>query len=293
MRYAGGLQKSKIKRGIRNKHKPVRSFLHLSLLAVLFLSACIPGSAGMLDALPMQSFPADGIFTIQVNIDAGTLNIKQNQEALVRFSGMAPVGQKSIPIQNRNDGVLLIQIQPENSAESVYLLEIPDGKKLVVTSNSANINLTGYQGEASVDSTSGSINAKNLTGLATLRSGRGTIDIRDSSGEMHVLGEHGVLTLQNLHGLVTSSTIMGTIRYTGSPIKADQINLEVDHGPISIDLGQASSVKFTVQSASGEVQCLVPQVEQLSRGCTGIFGAGEAQLHVRSVSGKINLTVRQ
>lgn len=245
----------------------------------------------MLDALPMRSFPAEEIQTIMVEAEAGIINIKQTDEQLIRFSGMAPISQKAIPVQLENDTTLLIQILPGSSIESIYVLEIPVNKKIIIQSNQSEINLSAYQGDISIDSTSGTITARNLTGKATLRSGRGNVTLQNSSGELHVLGEHGILTMKNLHGLLTSSTIMGTIQYSGSPTEGDRINLEVDHGPISIELGKTSNLEYSVQSASGEVNCLLPGVKLLSRGCSGTVGQGSAQLKIRSVSGKISLSV--
>jgi DUF4097 and DUF4098 domain-containing protein YvlB len=247
----------------------------------------------MLEPLAENSFPADTIQSIHVDIDSGTLNIRQNESSSIRFSGMAPVGQVPIPIQDDDHGNLSISILPESSMESIYVLEIPAGKKIFIQSNQADINLAAYQGKIDIDSISGSITAKELSGFVTLRSGRGNITLKDSTGEMHILGEHGLLNINNLHGVLTSSTIMGTIQYFGSPSEGDQINLEVDHGPISVKLGNSSSLQYAVQSASGEVNCLIPRTELLPRGCQGTYGQGGAELKIRSVSGKINLTVTQ
>jgi DUF4097 and DUF4098 domain-containing protein YvlB len=110
---------------------------------------------------------------------------------------------------------------------------------------------------------------------------------------MHVLGEHGKLTIENPHGLLTSSTIMGTIQFGGIPADIDRINLESDHGAISVELGGESNLTYLAQSASGDVNCLVPGVQLLSRGCSGTHNSGKAQLKIRTVSGKISLSVTQ
>jgi DUF4097 and DUF4098 domain-containing protein YvlB len=263
------------------------------LLNGVFLTACIPGAGGMLDTLPMRSFPAEKIRTLTVEMDAGILNIKQAEDSMISFSGMAPVSQKTIPIETQGETTLSIQIPSGSSSESVYVLEIPSGLTLNIASNQGDIFLIKYQGTIDIDSTSGSISASDLVGQVTLRSGRGNIEIKNSTGEMHILGEHGILKMENLHGLLTSSTIMGNIQYLGSPAAGDLINLEVDHGPITAEVRAPANLQYSVQSASGEVNCSIPGVEFKNRGCSGLIGQGEAQLKIRSVSGKIILSAAQ
>lgn len=260
------------------------------LLITSILSSCVPGTTGMVDSLPVQSLDASNIDTLLIDIDSGLITINQANDMMIRFSGMAPIAQCSISTISEGSS-LTFQIPRECSTESVYLVEFPRGKSIRVSSNRSNVNIAGYQGDVSVHSISGNIEAKNLTGITVLRSGRGNVKAVDCEGELRVLGEHGVLTMTDLHGLVTSSTIMGTINFTGSPLPGDRINLEVDHGPIVVKLGGESNLAYYAYSISGEVHCIVPGTEYLSRACRGSLGNGAGELTIRSVSGKINVSI--
>jgi DUF4097 and DUF4098 domain-containing protein YvlB len=246
----------------------------------------------MVDSLPVRSLDASKTDTLLIVIDSGLINIKQSNDNMIKLSGMAPIAQCSISTISE-DSSLTLQIPEECSTESVYLVEIPPGKAIRVNSNRSNVNIAGYQGDVTIHSTSGNIEAKNMTGKIVLRSGRGNVKAVDCKGEIRVLGEHGVLTMKDIHGLVTSSTIMGTINFSGSPLPGDRINLEVDHGPIVVNLGGKSNLSYFAYSASGEVHCSVPGTEYLSRACRGSLGNGAGELTIRSVSGKINVSILQ
>ena len=115
--------------------------------------------------------------------------------------------------------------------------------------------------------------------------------MKNANGQLRVLGEHGILNLENVSGTIGSSTIMGTIRYSGRPMVGDKIHSEVDHGPVEISLPFDSNLVVEISSISGELACMVPSLSSTRQNCLGTIGAGGASMTVRTVSGNVTLQV--
>jgi DUF4097 and DUF4098 domain-containing protein YvlB len=168
-------------------------------------------------------------------------------------------------------------------------VRVPQEVPVRVETFDAPVILRDLRGEVEVHSTSGDILAENLSGEILLRSARGDVRAVNCSGIVQVLGEHGILALEDVRGEVGASTIMGTIRYTGAPGSGDEVNLETDHGPVQIELGKDSGLDISMTTTSGEIDCSLPGLTFSSRSCSGILGNGAGSLTVRTVSGEVTL----
>jgi hypothetical protein len=104
-----------------------------------------------------------------------------------------------------------------------------------------------------------------------------------------VAGNYGLLTLENVSGQVSASTIMGTIRFIGRGGAGDAFHLETDHGPVEIRLAADASLATRVKTTSGVVDCVIPGLVPAGSACEGTLGNGVGTLDVRTVSGSVNL----
>lgn len=266
-----------------------------AILLLFLLSSC-----GMQDLptspIPEAKISSKGISSIDVNLTRGDVSIiNSNTDQIVvngRILGSDTSGF-SIDIQ---DDILSIQFKDEGKGLAFFgdkgkgnalYLAIPRNIPLAVKIFDGDVTIEGNYAFLDVDSVSANIQASNISGWIRLRSGRGDLILKNGAGEYHLLGEHGRIVMQQINGKIEASTILGNIEYRGIPGSEDDINLEVDHGSISITMLQGTNVRYSLQTANGEVVCMLPDIIEGPNTCEGRLGDGEGMLKARSVSGKI------
>ncbi len=264
------------------------------LALLLLLAGCASPAAPQ--ALPERSFRLAPGQAVVVEANAGVIDIAGGEGEELRLSGqLAYADRTQLSVAETPEAITITaqyQGSPSSDAAQASIrltLQVPNATPLRLDTFKATVNLRNYSGQASIASVGGDIVGQNLTGTLSLRSGRGDIALLGGSGEFHVLGEHGVLSLQGLSGQVEASTIMGTIRYAGAPQAGDALHFETDHGPVEIELGAEADLALTVATTSGVVDCVIPGLQPVLRGCAGSLGKGRGSLAVRTVSGTVSV----
>jgi len=264
------------------------------LLTVGLLAACGQNASGLVE-IPAQSISLSETQQVVLQIDSGEINISPAEGAALEIgSVLASPDRWDFRVVQQDNEVRVIALDQadwRNSAKNQiqFTIRVPQGRRLKIETYDAIINLTGYAGEVDISAVAGQINANRLTGMASLKSDRGEISLSESSGELFVLGNYGLLSLENVRGRVGASSIMGTIRFTGRIDTGDEIRLETDHSSIEIRLRSNSNLGLQIRSTSGNLACMLPGLLTASRSCDGVVGAGGGQLWVRTVSGDVTL----
>ncbi len=244
-----------------------------------------------------ESIPLSSRAEISLEIDSGEVVLTGGgQPGIVQVEGNLLDPQRvGFSVSSTQEKVVISGLEKKRptlgfSSSPIFLsVKIPNDIRVRVNTFDATVIVRDYQGDLLINSVSGNLLAERVNGTISMVSGRGDVTIRQSSGELRILGEHGILTLQEISGKIGSSTIMGTIRYIGRPTTGDDIHLEVDHGPVEISLAPDTNLEVDLTSNSGDVSCVAQGVQDLGRNCKGTLGLGGATLSVRTVSGRISL----
>jgi hypothetical protein len=267
----------------------------LGTIILLSLASCSPGGE------PPKMIP-DRMYLLQpgqevvLDVSAGLVEVRGVEGETLSIRGTR-ADANPVEIQAGGEGTRRLELEiqgrraPRGTAPAEWMravIEVPHGTVLTVNTVEAGVLVSDLEGTIRVDSTAGDVVGERLRGAIILRSGRGNVTARDSSGEVRVLGEHGALLIEHSRGAIGSATIMGSITYRGTPAAGDRIRLEVDHGPVQVDLLGEPDLALEVQSTTGVVVC-PPALPATSRGCGGAYGAGGGSLTVRTVSGKITV----
>lgn len=256
----------------------------LVLVAIFMAGGCTPDNE------------ASKVLNHKIVVESGDTVKFTMREGQVRF-----IGKEDGPIEisgevvgqffwNEIDDGIEIIIENKGSGQAGTNLEIriPEDVILDVSSYDADIHLEHINGQVKAVSVAGDVCADELTGTIVLKSGRGDVKAVLCQGYIRVLGEHGVLQMIDLHGNIASGTIMGTVDFTGSIGEGDDVFLETDHGPVLVTMTESASVQVKAWTASGEVACMIPGLEQTVDGCVGQVGEDvSGKLTVKTVSGKI------
>ena len=262
------------------------------MLLVFGLTACLPQAINpqLIEEESMELNPGQ---TIQVDIDAGEIHIANSagNQLEVRAELRNPA-QTHFQLERTLDGAQISCTgDGSNRDPSQVLIEIgiPEGVIVSINGYAADVTMRQVNGEVRVFTTVGDISLQDSTGNFNLNSNRGNIEVKSSKGSILVSGNYGLLSVEDSHGEIGVSTIMGTIRFLGSPNDLDIIRLETDHGPVEVQLGDGSSLSAEIETTSGQVACTMFAFTPVGRGCTGLLGDGSASLWVRTVSGAVSL----
>ena len=170
-------------------------------------------------------------------------------------------------------------------------IKVPAGRQVYLDLFDADVTIQNYHGNVDLKTLSGRFNGSGLNGILSLKSNRGDISLSDSRGEVHVIGNYGILTLEGVRGTVDSSTIMGSILFTGPVREGETVHLETDHGPVKMILTSDSSAALQVHSATGVVTCMLPGLQSAPNSCEGKIGAGLGNITIRTVSGEAGISL--
>ncbi len=279
----------------RGRSKLNKAFLIWGLLASVLLTACSVAAAPAV-ALPVQRLPLSANQQVFIEIDHGSLDISNASSGAVEISGQAPAGEgKSLQLRIAADGIHITFKAParpfwqQGGAILRLSVRVPNGALVSINTFDAGIVIHDFTGNVSVTAVSGEITIDDSKGSFDVKSNRGNVTAQASSGKVHFAGNYGVLSMVNTHGESSAATIMGTVRFAGLISAGDQVALETDHGPVEIQLAQASNVTVQVGTTTGVVTCTMPGLQYRGQACGGTLQAGQGQLKVRTVSGGVTL----
>jgi len=266
----------------------------LFLSGVFFLCSCSTVDAGRVTISSPKIAQLNTDHLIKIEVNTGEVLIVGTQDRDIQVLGSITSDPAlTYAVEQSDTGLHILaqypkRIFPPPASNPVDLeIRVPPGYQIQFIGEDANLAVRNYSGKLDVSSTAGDVLLDGFTGSASIKANRGDVTLRASQGELYALGNYGLLALEEVHGQVSASTIMGTIRYRGTGLPGDALHFESDHGPIEITLAGQPDLSVKVNSTSGDVVCMFSALVRDPRTCSGILGNGSAQLDVRTVSGAI------
>lgn len=231
--------------------------------------------------------------TIFIQLSEGEISVHGGENGQVRVGGQARFPDRTqYTVATVKDQIQIISDYTRSrlADPAIHLnVSIPSHVKLKIETDSASITVSNYEGEVEAASVSGDILITGVNGQVVVRSNRGDVKVQDSTGRTSAVGNYGLLTVENTHGDIGVSTIMGTITFNGLIHTGDDVRLETDHGPVVVNLNTDSSLHLQAKSTSGDVACMLPNISTSLRTCDGTLHSGEGSLAIRTVSGAVTL----
>jgi DUF4097 and DUF4098 domain-containing protein YvlB len=260
--------------------------IFLSLLLSLIVSSCLKSAS---DPVVIEHYiPSEGISSVLIEMDSGQINLVRGSEEKITVTSTS--AEPDSLLVSQEDNVLNLMNEGSGSAD-ILTLQVPDGLSFYIKTFSADSHLQRLKGQVKIRSTAGDIQLNSFTGSALLWAGRGNVSVLNGQGDLVVIGEHGELTVEGFSGSVSMTSIMGKIQFLGSDQRTGPIHLETDHGPVQAALPESSSYHIKVNTTSGKVTCSSPTIIKTPNGCEGIIGEGEKEFNIRTVSGRVDLSL--
>ena len=262
------------------------------ILFVWFIPACMPAPAkytdlesGVLDVEDSQS--------ILIQVDHGEVIVLGTEEQQAQVKGRVLFADElEYQVRSTEKQISIKAFTHRKGFSDVPLrleVRVPKQMQVKVETDSASVSVQDYEGVLEVASISGIITIKRMAGKITLYSNRGNITVRESSGDISIVGNYGALNVQNVYGETAVSTIMGNVVFNGLIQTGDTVRLETDHGSVSVNLSSDSALSLRVRSTSGDVACVLPDINSSTRTCDGEIRSGGGILSIRTVSGAVTL----
>jgi DUF4097 and DUF4098 domain-containing protein YvlB len=189
---------------------------------------------------------------------------------------------------------------PGDSSRDAIDVEVtvPSGTPLKISSDSADITLTGRCGDADITAGSSEVNAEHVDGDLRLRHGSGScriervtgsVQARSGSGEAHFGEVGGALTATGGSGQLQVGTAHGAVRFRagsgGASFGAiyDDVDLASGSGEISVGVPAGVSARVDLTTGSGRVS------PQLAVSQTATPGSRAITIRARTGSGDIRI----
>lgn len=259
----------------------------LLVLPLIFFAACHYSSNQELTEV-FESYKVDRGDQITINLESGELVIYPSDEMSTIVHGQVS-DPNSVEVVRRGEHLKIFVSNSKNVDQ--YQVMVPSGLRLKINSYSANTKIIDFSGDLDVRSTGGNVNMENFRGSAFIWLGRGNAAILDGFGDVVLIGEHGNISSNNFSGNLSMSTIMGSIEYIAPGRSNSIVNLESDHGPVSAFLPVDFHASINVSTTSGTVACNGLEFSMTIDGCVGNFGDGEGGVFIRTVSGRVEVSV--
>jgi DUF4097 and DUF4098 domain-containing protein YvlB len=208
----------------------------------------------------------------------------------------------------------VLRVRPRRSGgieEADFVISVPRWMDVRVEGNQVDVEITGTQGEVSVETIGGDVVVQGGAGLIRLRSIQGEIDLRDArgrveavsvneevtlsdvEGEIYVETTNGDISIENVRsGSTRATTVNGDIDYAGS-IEGDGHYVFATHnGDLSVTVPENANATVSVSTYHGEFESDFPvrlTGTTRDRQFNFTLGSGSARVELESFNGEIML----
>lgn len=268
------------------------------LLCGLLLSACGDKNSWQMQA----SSSADGIQTLNVQIDNGDLQVQTHTENQIQVSVQAEaqssrslkdeVTLQTIPAA-QSLGVRIDKPSLSNGEELKTHLSItlPAHIALELTTRNGKIQVQQQAARLSLDTQNGDIQLTDIQGDVNARSGNGNLLLKNISGLSHqFFSGNGSLTLEDVNGAVAAETGNGQIDAALLGVsRPESYSFSSGNGNLRLSLPADSSARLSYSKGSGSVQS---DFEHLESQQQILVGQGAARFELKASNGSIEVRKR-
>jgi len=179
-----------------------------------------------------------------------------------------------------------------------YMMEIPVGSSLQISSRQGSTVIENLQGEASVESVGGTILVRDVAGHLSVRSVGGDIEVVRPSGRVEASSITGNLHFVSATGSrVRGVTTSGKILYEGDLVSDGDYELSSYSGDIEMVCPVSASFELNAKTVRGKVDNTfqltprrhMPSPLTSSSSLLGMHNAGNATVEIKSFSGTIRV----
>jgi DUF4097 and DUF4098 domain-containing protein YvlB len=286
------------------------------LLTAVLCATALPASAALRPVNEHKAVDANG--TVEIINVAGTVEVSPWDQAEVAVTGGIGARVERVEVTGTGAHVTVRVVVPNGNSyhdegEARLKIQVPRHCSLEVSLVSADLHLTGIEGDAKLQTVSGditgdtggslqvstvsgdvrlearnakSMRVKTISGDATLNGGSGEVNVESVSGDANLkLG-----TLKHSH----FESVSGDLHIAGTLEAGGQLDASSVSGDVQLSFGAVPDADIDLQSMSGDISnCFGPKPieQQYGPGSRLNFrsGQGGGKVHADTKSGDLSL----
>jgi DUF4097 and DUF4098 domain-containing protein YvlB len=253
----------------------------------------------------------------------GTVEVRlRSGEIIVTGAGALRAGRNEVRVRGTSErGVLRVDASPSHieigdrsvrghGGDTRVEVSVPEGTRLTVSGQSADVSIRGVRGEVDVstmsgdlviddasmrvefESVSGDVQVSRVQGNLRGEAVSGEVDVTDVSGDVDLETVSGDLTLHNVRSRsVRAETMSGSVEFEGRTETGGRYDFSSHSGDVRLLLPAAVGAMISVETFSGSIDSDFPITLQPGQRHGKQFefrvGDGGARIEASSFSGGI------
>jgi DUF4097 and DUF4098 domain-containing protein YvlB len=292
---------------------------HLAAAVLILAAATLPaGAAGPRNVTRSGPMPADGRLSLE-NL-AGSVTVTGWDRAEIALTGT--LGEEVEDLEFSTGDRTRVKVIFERTRHEFHgnrsgadlKLQVPHGCRLDINGVSADIRLSGLDGDVAVTSVSGLVDVQgacrelkveNVSGAVTVDGAGRRTEVSTVSGSLEVRCDDADLQVETVTGEATvdcatlrnlkADTVNGTITMTGRPAAGATIEAESINGSLTLAVPADVSAAFDVSTFNGSIDNAFGQKpERADKYVPGLDlkfsnGKGDADVKLNTLNGKISI----
>ncbi len=232
-------------------------------LWVVVVAALLAASASPLSAQRDSSFAVARNAVVDITVRTGRLVVRGGA------SGNGSIRGRSGDYQLRTTGVG-VTLEASDDArnrsssrdrsgrnDATLELDLPRNVRLVVSTASADVDVSGIEGDVEIRTTSGDIALDDIGGRLTLETLSGDVRLNGRSGAARVTTMSGDITLRGVRGDVNAHTTSGDVVLAVE--RAGRVDVESISGDVSFEGSTSDDAGIQFTTHSGDVTLRLPE----------------------------------
>lgn len=299
-----------------NLQPNTRGRVRAAVLGALLCSAALPALAALRPVNEHKPVDANG--TVEIINVAGTVEVTPWDQAEVAVTGGIGARVERVEVTGGGAHVTVRVVVPNGNSyhdegEARLKIQVPRHCALEVSLVSADLRVTGVEGDAKLQTVSGDISGE-LGGAVqvstvsgdvqlTARSAKST-RIKTISGDMNVSGGSGDVNVESVSGDATLKfgglrnshfeSVSGDLHVTGTLESGGQLDASSVSGNVQLSFSAVPDADIDLQTMSGDISnCFGPKPieQQYGPGSRLNFrsGQGGGKVHADTKSGDLSL----
>lgn len=253
--------------------------------------------------------------SIDLALDEGTIVVTTWNEERARVRATSDASDLRFDVSSTR--LTLERNSGRGDEDARFELTVPRGVRVIVRGRSADVSISGTQGDCEVNTQNGDvilrdvgerIEVSSLNGDVTVDGSAGGVDLRSVSGDLVARGVHGDVEAQSVSGdisireaaskYVRVQSTSGDVTYSGALDAAGRYSIESHSGDVRITVPQNTGAQLEVSTWSGSIESdfpmtLMPGEHGIGAGRAKRFefqiGNGGARVSLESFSGDITI----
>ncbi|HJU67061.1 MAG TPA: DUF4097 family beta strand repeat-containing protein [Gemmatimonadaceae bacterium] len=192
---------------------------------------------------------------VEVRLHTGEIIVTSWTRSEVRVRGTSERGQIRLEAMSSH---IEIGTWPEHSrhGEAHVEITVPEGTRLTVSGNSADVSVRGVKGEVEVTTMNGDVEIDNASSRVSFESVSGDVQISRVQGDLRGEAMSGEIDVTDVAGEVDLESVSGDL--TLHNVRSRSVRAETVSGNIEFDGRTESGGRYDFASHSGDVRLLLP-----------------------------------